>query len=147
MDTGRILSGIGGFVLGVISLYSHGWVADHFKSKEETRKNIEKFMGKVTDVMAIATAAGYTNRQNREDRRRMDRAALQIERLGQVKKAGYIRAYMNKWKEVYELSLLTFKDGRAPFLKGDERRVKLLHELHDLTNKIVDSRHLLLERF
>ena len=142
-DIGGLLSKIAlivvGFVVGVTTTFSKGWADEFYKKREEKRKDIKKFIGKVIDVIAIATSAGYGIRQNRVDRRKMDRAAFQLEKLGKRKLAQSIRSYMNKWSEVYKMTIsdLSFKDGKLPLKEEEERRLGLIKELGNLTNSIL----------
>lgn len=129
---------VGGFVSGIITAFGKGWVDEIFKKREETRKEVEKFMGKVTDLVAIATSEGYVIRLNMVDKRRMQRAAFQLERLGKTRLASNIRNYMNKWDGVYKMtSGVTFKDGSLPILEEEKRRLELIKELDGLTNSIL----------
>lgn len=135
---GLVLGFLGG--LGTIAVsFGTNWASDKFKQKEEKRKNVEKFMGKVTDVIAIATKERYTNRQNRVDKRGMDRAAFQLRRLGKKKLAKNIENYTEKWKQVYDIvsSVPAFSDGRLPFKLEDDAKNKLTSELDILTKKII----------
>lgn len=143
MDLDRLISDILllviGFVGGFITAFGKGWVEEYFKKREEIRKDVEKFMGKVTDVVAVATPAGYRIRLNNFDKRRIQRAAFQLERLGKIKLAHDIRSYINKWNEVYEMTTSgpSFKDGKLPFKEEEERRLGLIKELDSLTDSIL----------
>lgn len=129
----------GGFITAFVKDFGKGWVDEYFKKREETRKDVEKFMGKVTDVVAVATSAGYTIRPNNFDKRRIQRAAFQLERLGKTKLAHDVRSYINKWSEVYKMTTSgpSFKDGKLPFKEEEERRLELIKELDNLTNSIL----------
>ena len=128
----------GGLITAFVKDFGKGWINEHFKKREEIRKDVEKFMGKVTDIVAIATPAGYTNRPNNADKRRMQRAAFQLERLGKGKLAYGIRSYVKKWSEVYEISKgPSFKNGKLPIKEDEKRRLTLIKELDDLTDSIL----------
>ncbi len=128
-----------GLVTAFVKDFGKGWINEHFKKREEIRKDVEKFMGKVTDVVAIATSAGYTNRPNNADKRRIQRAAFQLERLGKSKLAHDIRGYIKKWSEIYKMttSSPSFKNGKLPIKEEEERRLSLIRELDNLTNSIL----------
>lgn len=86
-----------GFVVGIVTTYTNGFVEDHFKKKAESRKLVEEFMGKVTDEVSSATGNGYTKAPTSEQRTRMNKAAGQLKRLGKDKTASYIRNFMRYW--------------------------------------------------
>jgi len=134
----KILSYIGVFLGGILTAYSQGWVKDHFKQKEEKRERIEGFVGKVTDVIADATGSGYKDFPTGVIKSRMNKAAAQLERLGEQDMAHAIRQYMKKWTE-YNNVVVTC-DGNIKKHYDEKRVIGLRDELDELTNKILGSK-------
>ncbi len=133
-----LISATAGFVFGVLTAFLKGWFDEYFKKREELRTDIKNFMGKVVDVVAIATPASYKIRLNEVDKRRLQRCAFQLERLGEFKMANDIRSYLNKWQEVYNISSgLTFKNALLTTKDEEERRLNLINDLDNLTGSIL----------
>lgn len=127
-----------GFLFGVLTAFLKGWFDEYFKKREELRADIKSFMGKVIDVIAIATPASYKIRLNEADKRRLQRCAFQLEGLGKVKMANDIRSYLNKWQEVYNIySGLTFKNNLIATKDEEKRRLNLINELDNLADSIL----------
>ena len=125
-----------GFIGGVVTAYSQGWVKDHFQKKAEKRASIEKFMGKVTDTIADATASGYKDFPDGVIKSKMNKAAAQLERLDRKVTAYNIRSYMNKWTEFNDLTLTW--DGSWKKVYDEKRAVQLRQELDDLTDALLN---------
>lgn len=134
----KTLSYVGAFLGGILIAYSQGWVTDHFKQKEEKRKKVEEFIGKVTDVVADATASGYKDFPTGAIKGRMNKATAQLERLGQRDMAHTVRNYTNKWTEYN--NLVVASDGNVKKFYDEVRAKELRDELDKLTDKILGSK-------
>lgn len=134
-----LISYIAGLASGVLLAFFQGWFKEFFKIREAKRTSVETFMGKVTDVIAITTKEGYTNRQNRTEKRRMDRAAFQLERLGKREMAQNINSYNAKWGIVSKMTHTgaRFEGNVLPTREEEKRRLELIKELDELTDKIL----------
>lgn len=130
----KLLLVIFGFIGGIITAFAKGWVDDWFTKEREKRNSIEKYMAEVTDLVAIATSAGYNIRLNNIDKRRILRVSFQLERLGKKNLAHDIRSYLNKWSEVFGMY------GLSLSVKDERRRLDLIKELDVLTDSIMASK-------
>ena len=139
MDFFKALTYVGVFIGGIATAFGQGWVQDFFKKKQERRTNIEKFMAKVTDVVASSTASGYKDYPTGAIKDRLVKAAAHLERFGEKDVAFTVRSYMNNWSEYHTLAL-TF-DNKLKSLYGEElkRSQELLKDLDKLTDKILST--------
>lgn len=131
-----------GLASGVFLAFFQGSFKEFFKIREVKRKSVETFMGKVTDVIAITTKAGYTNSQNRTEKRIMDKAAFQLERLGKREMAQNINSYNAKWGIVSKMARTgaRFEGNVLPAREEEKRRLELIKELDELTDKILGKK-------
>lgn len=133
----KILTYLGIFLGGVTTAFGQGWVQDFFKKRQERRLNIEKFMGKVTDIVASVTASNYNDYPTAVIKDKLIKSSAHLERFGQLDMAKNVRNYMNKWS-MYNNLILT-STGTPKNLYGDNLKLsnELRNELDKLTNKIL----------
>lgn len=135
----KVVTYLGTFLGGIAVSFGQGWVQDFFKKKQENRLNVEKFMAKVTDVVASSTASGYTDYPTGAVKARLVKSSAHLERYGQLDMAKTVRDYMNKWSTYNNLILTSI--GTPKNLYGDDLKfsIKLKDELDKLTDKILSK--------
>ncbi|HSX48997.1 MAG TPA: hypothetical protein VLE44_01945 [Candidatus Saccharimonadales bacterium] len=119
-----------GFFGGLIASFFNFVVGEIYKKREEKRNKVDEFMFEVINLIAIATSAGYKLKLHEEDRRRVTRAAFQLERLGEISTGQNILSYLNKWTIAY--GIFTKKT-----LEDEKTFLKMVKELDLLTDKIL----------